>query len=272
MDIAEKRVYDDEAGATLVAVASDLGVAVASVSADIVGEFGLALRKPSNDLAVAPDGRLAVAADTGVVLAGPPDADDGPAAVGEHQTVFERPATVVSVIDDSLLVAGPGGVFREHPDTDEWVSIEPPGDVRDASGRFLATTQGVFRVDGTDCTAVGLEDATAVTAADPICAGTGTALYRLGNGWLHERDGEVTAVASAAGRSLAVVDDEPVAYDGDAWDDTKWPLDSEPVAVTLGESRYGVTGDGTLAVDAGDGWRHRNLGVRGVQACTLWRA
>jgi hypothetical protein len=40
---------------------------------------------------------------------------------------------------------------------------------------------------------------------------------------------------------------------------------AEPVAdVAYGESAYAVTEDGTFLANAGDGWRHRSLGLPGV--------
>lgn len=271
MDIAEKRVYEDDTGRTLVAVASEMGLVVAAVSGDIIGEFGLAHRSAVSDVDVLPDGRLGAATDDGVLAFDPPERDRGPADGPDPELIHDAPATAISATDDGFVVATGDGLRRFGPDATEGEQLGSLTDIRDAEGAFLATGDGIVRVGSEDTTGVGLDDATAVSGDDPILAGTADGLYRLGNGWLQDAAGSVGAVASRDGRALAVVDGDLLAFDGDEWTHASWSHEDPPVDCALGEHRYAVTRNGTLAVDAGDGWRTRALGVQPAEAVIVWR-
>ncbi|MFT4911208.1 MAG: hypothetical protein ACI9TI_002392, partial [Natronomonas sp.] len=59
ISLTEKRVYAGGSDATTAAVASEVGLARVSISADIVGEFSLERRGPTTAV-TAVDGRFAV--------------------------------------------------------------------------------------------------------------------------------------------------------------------------------------------------------------------
>ncbi|MFD1633445.1 hypothetical protein ACFSBJ_06810, partial [Haloplanus ruber] len=82
LTIDEKRVYADRTGATEVLVAAEQGLVVASLSADLVGEFGLDHRATVRDVAATGDRRV-VATDEDVLVGSYDPTDFGPAvAVG----------------------------------------------------------------------------------------------------------------------------------------------------------------------------------------------
>ncbi|MFC6737673.1 hypothetical protein ACFQEQ_15625, partial [Halolamina salina] len=90
--IREKRVYDEAAVPTPVFVTAEQGLVVAQLSDAAVGEFSLAHRCTARDIAVGPDGTLALATDESLLLA--PDADPE----RFHETGF-GPAAGVSLVD-----------------------------------------------------------------------------------------------------------------------------------------------------------------------------
>jgi hypothetical protein len=299
--IDEKRVYSETRTAESVAVASDLGLVVASVSGDFVGEFGVAHRGTCRGV-VSADGTLVVATDADVVLL-PPDADEatptdfGPAravslaggdvvALGDDGTVARRP------LRDALAGGDPDGGDADvatgagDPAADGWTTVGTVDEGRALDGDLLAASDGVYRV-GDALAPAGLDDARDVAVADVPRAATGTGLYRLGNGWMDEYDAPCRLVSAAPdGRAHAVAsgtaDDAPadaeaggdaerlLARGGDGWTAVESPV-PEPVAdVAYGETAtYLVGRGGTLAAAEGDGWRTQALGVRGVGGLTV---
>jgi len=103
-------------------------------------------------------------------------------------------------------------------------------------------------------------------------AATAAGVYWLGNGWMTALEGDATAVAADGdGHAMAVVDgdlfvhaDDDTEWDAGAWTAADLPVDEVPVALGYGPGvSVAVTDAGTLCVDAGDGWRHQVVGVRG---------
>lgn len=255
--IDEKRVYADQSGREVVLVASDLGVTSVSVSADQVGRFALAHRGSARGVA-ARRGEAAVATDDGVLVTRGEDEFD---AVG-----FEN-ATAVGYGDD-LLAADADGRVAAFVDG-EWQERGRVGSaVRAIDGDLLAAADGVHRLAGGSLAAAGLDDARDVAAAGPYAA-TGNGLYRLGNGWLDERDGPAAAVVADAERAHAVVEETLFERADGEWRALDHP-EAALVDVAHGrEAVYAVSEDGRLLVTVGDGWRTRELGVRGVRGVAV---
>jgi len=242
----EKRVYADQAGATTAFLATGAGVARVEVSADIVGEFGLVERAPARDVA-ADAGRLAVAGEDVLVGTGE----------GFEPTGF-GPADAVGCAD-GLLADGDGRIARFD---DGWAPVADLDDVRAIDGDLVAAADDVYRSDGT---AVGLEDVNDVSSAGGPLAATDDGLYYLANGWMSALDGVFDVVASdgtvahaASGETLY-----ERGTDG-AWTPVDLPV-AEPIAdVAYGAATYVVTVPGTVLANAGDGWRHRSVGLPDV--------
>jgi hypothetical protein len=292
--IEEKRVYTESAGTVELAVATDLGLVVVEVSDDFVGEFGIALRESCRDV-TGVDGALAVATDEDVLVA-PPDAESfAPTAFGPATSVSGDDGDLVALASDGsvgrlaelrrVLATGDAGTAGTPgaPTHDGWREVGRVAGGRRLDGDLLAAEEGVYRV-GDDLAHAGLADVRDVTSAGvPRCA-TDTGLYRLGNGWLEDRPGEFRLVAgSADGRANAVgvAGEGDGSTDGDdddrlfAVDDGEWRPVASPVPDAVADVAYGdaatyvVSESGTLAVDAGDGWRTQALGVGGVAALTV---
>jgi len=266
--IDEKRVYDEKTGRVDAYVATAAGVARVSVSGDIVGEFALVRRCTARDVAAA-GARLAVATDEDV-LVGPPD-DLAGTGFGPSTAVGFRDGTVaagggrVARLRESEAGDGSSGTMDR-----EWDELGRVADVRAVSGDLLAAASGVHRLDGTH---VGLSDAHDVTTAGTPLAATGDGLYRLGNGWMNVLDGEFRAVASDGKRAHAATPDALYEHRDGEWDAVDIPVDESVVGVAYGEGEaqavYAVTADGTVLVDAGDGWQSRSLGLPGACAIAL---
>ncbi|MFB6106604.1 MAG: hypothetical protein ABEJ70_06495 [Halobacteriaceae archaeon] len=266
MDIAEKRVYAERTGPTLAFVASEVGLVRVAVSDDLVGEFGVVHRTPVRDVA-AGDGRLAVATAEDVLLA----SDDG--AGPDLTTTAFGPAVAVGFEGDRLVAAAPptdgdgGRVARWDGTT--WTTLGT-ADVRAADGDLLATADGVRRVRP-GLPDVGLDDVRDVAAAGPGAA-TAAGLFALGNGWLRGREGDAEVVTASrdGARAHAVVDGTLLAREDGTWAPCSLPVDGRVVDVAYAPaSTHLVTADGTLLVDAGEGWRHRRLGVPDVRAVAV---
>lgn len=303
--IEEKRVYTESAGTVELAVASDLGLVCVDVSDDFVGEFGIALRDGCRDV-TSVDGALAAATDEDVLVAPPGSETFAPTAFGPAASVSAHGGDLLALSPDGtvgrladlpeVLVSGDESESEGTagaPDHDGWREVGQVGDARRLDGNLLAAADGVYRVaDG--LVPAGLTDVRDVASAGvPRCA-TGAGLYRLGNGWLDDLSGAFRLVAgSDDGRANAVgvVADDGVTDGGDAedsdadtsgdderlfaLDDGEWRAVESPVPEAVAGVAYGdaatyvVSEAGTLAVDAGDGWRTQALGVRGVAALAV---
>lgn len=250
ISLDEKRVYGDKSGASTVLVASELGLVATSVSGDLVGEFGIEHPGPVADIAA--DGRVAVA--------GPEDV-----LVGDEPTGF-GPAVAVGVDGSTVYAADEDG--RVGRFDGDWGTI---GEIEEPS-RFdgsLLAADGVYRV-GDDCTYSGLDSVADVAAAVPLAA-TASGVYRLGNGWMDERGGDFSAVASDGVRTHAVREGDLLARPAPGeWVAVDVPTDDPVVDVAYTpDAVAAVTESGTMLVAAGEGWRTRELGVRGVCALAV---
>lgn len=265
-EVRESRVYVDQSETVEAYVAAELGVAVAHVSRDKVGEFSLVHRCTARDTATTALG-IAAATDDGVLVGD----DDGFAATGFG------PAVAVGSYDGGVLAGDEDGGLA-HFDGDAWTTVgSVDGDVRSLDGDLVAASNGAYRVTDDGLSAVGLEDARDVAAAGVPLAATPDGLYRLGAGWMDAIDGvfevtasdPVTADAGALGRAHAATSDALYEHDADsevgdeAWRTRDLPVDSPVADVAYATDAVVVlTADGALAVDAGDGFRHRSLGLR----------
>jgi len=287
-EMAEDRVYDERRGETVAYLATGEGVAAVRVSSDRVGRFALAERCRARDVATVTDptgdARVFAATDEGV-LAGPDPFE--PVGFGES-------VAVGTDAEGTPLAADSDGAVARYRDG-EWTPLGTIKDVRAIEGAFVAAADGVFRVDGDDLAPVGLADVRDVTSAGAPLAATDDGLYRLGNGWLREREGRFTVVATAGGRTAATDDgasdgasgggpahaataDSLFAREaGGEWEPVALPTD-EPVAdVAYGECPYVVTERGTFLIDAdpertpdgAGGWRSRSLGLPNVAALAV---
>lgn len=260
VSIDEKRVYADKTGATEVYVASDLGVTVVAISADIVGEFTLVHRCTARDVAGGPE-FLAVATDEDVL-------------VGAGESFAETgfgPAVAVSVTDEHVLAASEGGQVARHAD-DEWTTLGTVDEPRALDGDLVAAADGVHRVDGTGLDHVGLEDVRDVATDGTPLAATGDGLYYLGPGWASAHDGSFEMVARSGEHAHAATAEafhEQAGADGE-WAPRDLPVDEQVVDVAYDEAIYVVTEPGTVLTDAGDGWRSRSLGLRNTSGIAVW--
>ncbi len=259
-------MYGDRREETVAYLATGQGVATVRVSGDQVGRFGLARRGSARDVATT-DGAVVVATDEDV-LVGPDDFEPlefGPAvAVGTDR-------------GGDALAAGESGRVARHRDG-EWTDLGTVGDVRAIADGFVAAADGVHRVDGDGLVNAGLDAARDVATAEGVpLAATDDGLYRLGNGWLREREGAFRAVAAGGGHAHAATADELFERGGDAWTAVDLPVDEAVAGVDYGECVYAVTGAGTFLVEAdpettadgAGGWRSRSLGLPDVAALAV---
>lgn len=263
----EKRVYGERSGSTPVFVAAAAGLARVEVSDDRVGEFGLARRGEATDVA-ASGGRLAVATPEDALVG----TGDGFAATGFGH------ATAVG-FGEGLLAAGDGRIARydaDEPASDAgsttsdgdapapgerpggWAPVAECADVRALSGDLAATAGGVVRLGEGH---VGLGDARDVTTDGDVLAATADGLYYLANGWMEAISGGFRAVSAAGDRAAAVADDGTLYLREGEWLAVETPRDGLVDVALRDGVVYAVTGDGTLLVDAGAGWRSRSLGL-----------
>ena len=269
----EKRVYADREGATTAFVASGAGVARVEVSADIVGEFALQRRCTARGVA-ASAGRLAVATAEDVLVG---------TADGFESTGF-GPATAVGY-REGLVAAGGGRLARYHDDG--WETLAELADVRAIDGDLVAAADGVHRLDGTP---LGLEAVNDVSTDGRPLAATDAGLYYLANGWMTAVEGAFGVVAQDADGGTAhaaserlyereaersEASDEPsgrtdhregrhASREDGEWRPVELPVDEPVAGIAYGEATYVVTEAGTFLADAGDGWRHRSLGLPDV--------
>jgi hypothetical protein len=260
----EKRVYADRAGTTTAFVASAAGVVRVEVSDDIVGEFALERRGPVTDLAAA-DGHLAVATPDDVLVS------DGEAFTG---TGF-GPAEAVG-FQDGLVAAGGGRIARRGDGG--WTTLGELADVRAVDGDMVAAASGVHRLDGTH---VGLDAAADVSTAGGPLAATDDGLYYLANGWVAALEGAFAVVAGHPdGRAHAATAEALYEREGggggDGWRAVDLPVGGAVADVARtdadggdADATFAVTRDGTFLASAGDGWRHRSLGIPDVSAVAV---
>ncbi|WP_137286535.1 HVO_0234 family beta-propeller protein [Halorussus salinisoli] len=280
ISIDEKRVYDASEGPTPVYVVGEFGVARVNTSDDLVGEFGLVRQCSARD-ATGASGRLAVATDEDVLVGVFGDGDESDSEPDFHG-LGVGPAVAVGFTEEGgLLVAREDGTVLRG-ESDDWTELGELADVRAVDGDFLAAESGVYRATNDDFRHVGLEDARDVSAGGVPLAATGDGLYRLGNGWLDELDGEFRAVGvapadgssvgdaepGALGRAHAASEDGLFAHESGGWNEVALPVEEWVVALDHGGSggAYAVTEAGTFLLSVGDGWNHQILGLRGVRA------
>ena len=280
--IDEKRVYTDESGTETVYLATGLGVVSASVSDDLIGEFGVVRRGRARDVATAGP-YVAAATDDDVLVydrrVDADAADDRAGSDGGFVATGFGPATAVGFREGAVVAGDDGGrVGQCNPDDAaaagaEWTDLGRVDAVRAVDGGFVAAADGVHRIGDSGLRPVGLDDAHDVDAEPLVAAGSG--LYALGNGWMRRLEGTATAVDAAGGRGLAVRDGDLHVREASAgaWTATDPPFDdgAEVAAVTHGaEAAYAVTADGRLAVRLPGGtWRDRRLGVADVVAAAV---
>lgn len=284
LSIDEKRVYDDQGGVTEAYVASGVGLVRVKVANDIVGEFDLRKRCDARD--VTADGRtVAVATDEDVLVSSRDD--------GESFTATEfGPAVAVGYADSELLAASPDGSVARRRDG-EWTTLEAPTlEVRAIDGTLLATAGGVYRLLGDELVHAGLEDARDVSVAGVPLAATADGLYKLGNGWMCEREGAFGTVAASSRTEPGSLEVAHAAAGANVYthEDGEWvevpPAGGSVAAIGYGEAVYAVTEDGEFLVagevgelsdvdrspeetGTGQWWRSRTLGVTDVRALTV---
>jgi len=296
ISIEEKRVYAGTAGRIDAYVATESGIVRVALSADKIGAFDMVARGPARDAAV-----LVRAGDPDLVGIATPDGLQV-APVGddpEFEPVTDDPDEAKSIVavgvhDGAFLVASEGGEIgrievgdaSSDPTATSIASVGSASDPRAIDGPLVAAGDGVHRVtdpgvtegDGAGAnaaralTAVGLDDARDVAGVGTPLAATGAGVYWLGNGWMSALEGDATAVAADGdGHAMAAADGDLFVHASDdewgagTWTATDLPVDEEPVALGYGPGvSVAVTDAGTLCVDAGDGWRHQVVGVRGV--------
>jgi hypothetical protein len=251
--IDEKRVYTAKGGKTDLFVATGVGLARVSVSGDLVGEFGLEWRGDARDVAIH-GGRVAIATPDDVLVN---------AGTGFEPTGF-GPADALGV-HEGLVAAGAGRIARL--DGDGWTDTGAVEDVRAIDGDMVAAAGGIYRLDGTH---VGLADAHDVSTVGVPLAATATGLYRLGNGWMKAREGDVRVVAASAdGQAHAATRETLYERDGGEWVPVELPVAEPVAAVGYGEATYVVTEPGTVLVGRDGSWTSRSIGLPGVRAMAV---
>ncbi|MFB6151496.1 MAG: hypothetical protein ABEJ40_06800 [Haloarculaceae archaeon] len=281
----ERRLYGERRAETVAYLAAGQGVATVRVGGDQVGRFGLAHRCRARDVATA-EGTVYVAADDGILVgpgeaggdgrdsAGAPSDSDGFRPLG-----FDGAAVAVTTRADAVLAADNDGAVSRYRDG-AWEPVGGVGEVRALSGDLVAASDGVYRVDGDELVGVGLSDARDVAADGVPLAATGDGLYRLGNGWLCEREGRFAVVAAATDateRVHAATDETLFARDDGGWRPVDLPVEEPVVDVAYGQGVYAVTRRGTFltradpeaTADGTGGWRHRSLGLPDAAAVAV---
>jgi hypothetical protein len=292
--IDEKRVYADQTGTVTAYVAADLGVAAVSVSADIVGEFSLVERTSARDVAATARG-VAIATDDGVLLG------DGETfeRVGVATDATMESATAVTDLDGDVLAADADGRVARYDG--EWTGLGTCGEVRALDGDLVAAANGVYRVTGDALQPVGLDDVRDVASAGVPHAATSDGLFRLGNGWMDAVGGAFEVVDAATIRPAdaeSAADNQEstlVAHAATAdalyehaggqrspsnrtqsddangdWRERRLPVEERVAGVAYGPGVVlAVTEAGTILADAGDGFRHRALGLQGTRAVAV---
>lgn len=289
-------VLDRPAGSGLLAVAADDRLRIGRI-ADSAREVDT-VEVPGVDAPVAVgvrDGAFLVASETGAVTRVRVDdgSDTGCAerAVttdGAIETTVQRLGTVAGprAVDGSLI-AGEDGVHRVVDGYDGG-RVESVGlrDVRDVAGSgvpLAATSEGLYWLGNGWMDALdGPFDAVAADGdGHAMAVGAGTLFVHANangpDGVDTDPDG-VDDHPDAAGGEAGEPDDGAAGsgdeavrgWNAEAWDESTLPIDDPPVALEYGPGvSVAVTEAGTVCVDDGDGWRHRSVGVRGVEAVAL---
>jgi len=276
--LTEKRVFGTKFGTTELFVASETGLVGVTVSADQIGEFGLAHRGAVRSVDVDERGVL-IGTDEDVLHSRyEADREDRTAQSRTFSPFGDDPFGGVVAVgwgSNRAIAADASGTVAASDPADNWVTLGEVDGVRAVDGDLVAASDGVYRITGDGLARVGLSDVRDVAGHGTPLAATADGLFALGNGWLDVREGAFDRVASdghghahavgSAGLLRRTAGDGPV--------DEGWTTDELPVGSPVVDVAYGsgvvaaVAEDGTLAVDAGDGWRHQLLGVRG--ACGL---
>ncbi len=250
LSLPEKRIYADKTDVTTAFVGTVNGVVRVSVSDDIVGEFSLEWSGPVTDIA-ATAGRLAIGTPEDVFVS---SGDDF------RETGF-GPVSAVGYGDNGgLFAAGEGRLARYDSG---WTELGLLEKVRAIDGGMVAAESGIHRLDGSH---VGLENARDVSTGGTPLAATEAGLYYLANGWMHAIDGDFFVAASDGTRSHAATTDTVYARNDteNEWTVVECPVDEKVEDIAYAENAYAVSEDGTFLANAGDGWRHQSLGLRGV--------
>ncbi|MFB6233963.1 MAG: hypothetical protein ABEH81_16375 [Halopenitus sp.] len=291
ISIEEKRVYAGAAGRTDVFVASGLGLVRIAVSGDKIGEFTMVSRGTVRDVAISPRSdapdRIAIATDDDLRV-GSLAAEDAHVA-GDELDLTDAgvgPAVAVDDHDGGFLVASDdGGISFVDIDADgrSIARIGSVDDPRAVDAPLVAAADGVHRVVGDDPTAatlsnVGLADVRDVAGAGVPLAASADGLYYLGNGWMDAWPEAVDVVAAEGeGHALAATEEGFYRHADGAWGPDAWTLAALPVDERVVAAGYGpgvalaVTDEGTLCVDAGDGWRYQVIGARDVEGIAATR-
>lgn len=240
ISLEEKRVYAG-GSARPAFVATDAGLARISVSGDLVGEFGLAVRESATDVAT-DDGRVVAATDEVRQLT-----DDGSQALG-----FAG-ASVVG-FSDGIVAAGDGRLARY--DDGAWTTLAEVEGATAIGDGVVATESGVVGFDGESRGLDSVRDVAADYAA------TADGLFR-GPDWELIREESFRAVTTYESRLLAVTDAGKLLEQDGEWRDLDAPGNVADAAATA-DGIYAVTTDGAFLADAGDGWRSRVLGLPGA--------
>jgi len=280
--LSEKRVYAERGEPTPVYVAAEQGLARAKLSGDAVGEFSLARRCTARDVEIGEDGLLALATTEATLVGGGSDelreTEFGAAVAvsfpASTDGIAPGSAGALVAADESGRVAQLSLDALEDgtPAQDDWTELGAVEGVRTIDGSLVAAEDGVFRVLNGEIDDAGLSDARDVAARGAPLAATGKGLYELGNGWMVAREGAHDVVATDSERAHAVdAAGTLLAREGREWIEATQP-EGELADVAYTEDGVVVaTESGSLAVDAGDGWRSRAIGVTGVQALAAAR-
>ena len=279
--LTEKRVFGTKLGTTELFVASETGLVGVTVSADQIGEFGLAHRGPVRAVDVDERGVL-IGTDDGTLHSQP--ATDGDTHTAQSRTfapLGDEPFGEVVAVGwgsaGAVAADATGTVATYGSEGGDWITLGETEEIRAVDGDLLAASDGVYRLTEDGLAHVGLSDVRDVAGHGTPLAATAEGLFALGNGWLDVRDGAFDRVASDGhGHAHAVGSTELLGRtDGDGPVDEGWIPDELPVDSPVVDIAYGsgivaaITENGTLCVDAGDSWRHQLLGVRGVSGLAV---
>jgi len=280
--LTEKRVFGTKFGTTELFVASETGLVGVTVSADQIGEFGLAHRDPVNSVAVDDRGVLIGTEDDVLYSDRDGDADAQRAQSRAFSPVTETPfghAVAVGWGPTGPIVADSAGRISGSVDDPKWATVGDTGDVRAVDGGLIAAADGVYQLTEDGLAHVGLSEVRDVAGHGTPMAATADGLFALSNGWRTIREGAFDRVASdghghahAVGATglVRLSNDDGSDSVVDGWSEDELPVDSPVVDVAYGSGIVAaITDNGTLCVDAGDGWRHKLLGVGGISELAI---